>query len=132
MSWLRFPAAPPALAAAAADRGRIKKRAGLPKLLHKLFIKVLCLRPPEEPMTMSAAFEAACYGYRMGMMGADDEQEYCYGYGSSWAGMLSSIPEEEVDDSSEDQEEGSPRPTRSGSPSSACPSPVDATVEVLL
>jgi hypothetical protein len=126
MSWLRFSAVPPALAAA--DRGRIKKRAGLPKLLHKLFIKVLCLRPPEEPMTMSAAFEAACYGYRMGMRGADDEEEYCYcyGYGSSWAGMLSSIPEEE------DEEEGSPRPTRSGSSLSACPSPEDATVEVLL
>jgi len=96
MPW--FPAVPPALAAA--DGGRIKKqRAGLPKLLHKLFIKVLRLRPA------SAAEEF--YGYRSRMVGAGDE-EYCYYYsyggaGASWAGVLSSIPEE--DDSSE---EGTP------------------------
>ncbi|TKW36914.1 hypothetical protein SEVIR_1G013000v4 [Setaria viridis] len=95
MPW--FPAVPPALAAA--DGGRIKKqRAGLPKLLHKLFIKVLRLRPS------SAAEEF--YGYRMG--GGGSGEEYCYYYsyggaGSSWAGVLSSIPEE--DDSSE---EGTP------------------------
>ncbi|RLM80819.1 uncharacterized protein C2845_PM12G08730 [Panicum miliaceum] len=93
MPW--FPAVPPALAAA--DGGRIKKRAGLPKLLHKLFIKVLRLRP-------ASAAEEFC-GYRMA--GAGDE-EYCYYYsyggaGASWAGVLSSIPEE--DDSSE---EGTP------------------------
>ncbi|OEL12546.1 hypothetical protein BAE44_0026435 [Dichanthelium oligosanthes] len=93
MPW--FPAVPPALAAAD-GAGRIKKqRAGLPKLLHKLFIKVLRLRPA------SAAEEF--YGYRMG---ADEEYCYYYSYGgagSSWAGVLSSIPEEE--DSSE---EGTP------------------------
>ncbi|RLN09520.1 uncharacterized protein C2845_PM11G18840 [Panicum miliaceum] len=91
MPW--FPAVPPALAAA--DGGRIKKRAGLPKLLHKLFIKVLRLRP-------ASAAEEFYGGYRMA--GACDE-EYCYYYsyggaGASWAGVLSSIPEEE--DSSED------------------------------
>lgn len=102
MSW--SPAVPPPPLAAAYG-GRIKKRAGLPKLLHKLFIKVLRLRPPAaEPTTMSAAL-GACYGYRMG-----SDEEYCYyysydgGLGSSWAGVLSSIPEEEVDSS----EEGSP------------------------
>ncbi|XP_062221196.1 uncharacterized protein LOC133920608 [Phragmites australis] len=88
MPW--FPAVPPALAAA--DGGRIKKRAGLPKLLHKLFIKVLRLRP-------ASSAEDAYYGYRMGT-----DEEYCYYYsyggaGSSWAGVLSSIPEE---DSSEE------------------------------
>jgi hypothetical protein len=111
MPWLRFPAVPPALAAGT-DRGRMKRRAGLPKLLQKLLIKVLRLRAlDEEPMTMSAAFEAACYGYRMGA-GYGDEEEYCYcyGYGSSWAGVLSSIPEEEVDDDSseKEEEEGAP------------------------
>ncbi|KAL6889023.1 hypothetical protein ACP4OV_010049 [Aristida adscensionis] len=106
MPW--FPAAPPALAAA--DGGRIiKKRAGLPKLLHKLFIKVLRLRPSpaaEAPPGAAAAF-GAYYGYRM-----DADEEYCYYYsygggGSSWAGVLSSIPEEEVD-SSDDSDEGTP------------------------
>lgn len=97
MPW--FPAVPPALASA--DGGRtIKKRAGLPKLLHKLFIKVIRLRPAS---AVAAAEEF--YGYRLG--GADEE-EYCYYYsyggaGSSWASVLSSIPEE--DDSSE---EGTP------------------------
>jgi hypothetical protein len=98
---------PPALAAAADDRGRMKKRAGLPKLLHKLLVKVLRLRArDEEPMTMSAAFEAACYGYRIGAGYDEDEYCYCYSYGASWAGVLSSIPEEEVDDSSEEEEDG--------------------------
>jgi hypothetical protein len=97
MPW--FPAGPPALAAADGGRTMInnKKRAGLPKLLHKLFIKVLRLRP-------ATAAEEEFYGYRMGGGG----EEYCYYYsyggaGSSWAGVLSSIPEE--DDSSE---EGTP------------------------
>jgi len=96
MPW--FPAVPPALAAA--DGGRmIKKRAGLPKLLHKLFVKVLRLRPA------SAAAEGFC-GYRVA--GGAGDEEYCYYYsyggaGASWAGVLSSIPEE--DDSSE---EGTP------------------------
>ncbi|XP_062217331.1 uncharacterized protein LOC133917445 [Phragmites australis] len=98
MPW--FPAVPPALAAA--DGGRIKKRAGLPKLLRKLFVKVLRLRPASSADEPGAAFEAY-YGYRMG---SDEEYRYYYsygGWGSSWAGVLSSIPEEE--DSSE---EGTP------------------------
>jgi len=102
MPW--FPAVPPALAAA--DGGRIKKqRAGLPKLLHKLFIKVLRLRPA------SAAEEF--YGYRMAP-GAGDE-EYCYYYsyggaGASWAGVLSSIPEEDDDSSEEGTPDVAPGP----------------------
>jgi hypothetical protein len=84
MPW--FPAVPPALAAA--DEARIvKKRAGLPRLLHKLFIKVLRLRP-------ASAAEEYCYYYSYGGAGS-----------SSWAGVLSSIPEEDYDDSSE---EGTP------------------------
>ncbi|KAL5211786.1 hypothetical protein ABZP36_022633 [Zizania latifolia] len=81
---------PPPLAVADV-RGR-KKRAGLPKLLHKFF-KVLRLRPASagaaEPG--AAAFEAY-YGYRM----VDEYYYYSYGgAGSAWAGVLSSIPEEE-------------------------------------
>jgi hypothetical protein len=98
MPW--FPAVPPALAAA--DEARIvKKRAGLPRLLHKLFIKVLRLRP-------ALAAEEYYGAYRMGMgVGAADEDCcYYYSYGgagsSSWAGVLSSIPEEDYDDSSDD------------------------------
>ncbi|WVZ76999.1 hypothetical protein U9M48_024904 [Paspalum notatum var. saurae] len=107
MPW--FPAlAPPALAAAYGG-GRIKKRARLPRLLHRLFIKVLRLRP-------SAAKEEdyGCYAYRMGGGAGDDEEYcYCYSYGgvgsSSWAGVLSSIPEEDFDvDDSSDSEEGTP------------------------
>ncbi|GJN19502.1 hypothetical protein PR202_gb06784 [Eleusine coracana subsp. coracana] len=105
MSWSQA-VPPPPLGAAAAYGGRMKKRAGLPKLLHKLFVKVLRLRPPPaEPSmtTMGTAF----YGCRMG----PSDEEYCYYYGfgagpSSWAGVLSSIPEaEEVVDGSD---EGSP------------------------
>jgi hypothetical protein len=90
MPW--FPAVPPALAAA--DGGRInKKRAGLPRLLHKLFIKVLRLRPAS-----AAVGEECCYYYSYGGAGS-----------SSWAGVLSSIPEEDYDDdSSEEEEEGTP------------------------
>ncbi|KAJ1278844.1 hypothetical protein BS78_04G110400 [Paspalum vaginatum] len=98
-----FPAVPPALAAA--DGSRTKKRAGLPKLLHKLFIKVLRLSAPAENHH---------YGYRMG--GAGDDEEYCcccYSYGgagssSSWAGVLCSIPEEDYGDGSSDSDEGTP------------------------
>ncbi|KAF8642640.1 hypothetical protein HU200_067321 [Digitaria exilis] len=96
MPW--FPAVPPALSAADGEaRPPFKKRtAGLPKLLHKLLIKVLRLRP--------ASASPELYGYRVGG-GADEECCYYYSYGgSSWAGVLSSIPEE--DDSSE--EEGTP------------------------
>ncbi|CAO2045316.1 unnamed protein product [Urochloa humidicola] len=104
MPW--FPAVPPSLAAA--DGGRIRKRgAGLPRLLQKLFIKVLRLRP-------ASAAEAEFYGgYRMdGVAGGCEEEEYCYYYsyggaGSSWAGVLSSIPEEDYDDDSS-EEEGTP------------------------
>lgn len=99
MPW--FPAVPPALAAA--DEARIvKKRAGLPRLLHKLFIKVLRLRP-------ASAAEEYYGAYRMGMGAADEDCCYYYSYGgagsSSWAGVLSSIPEEDYDDSSD---EGTP------------------------
>ncbi|KAL6629433.1 hypothetical protein ACP70R_029198 [Stipagrostis hirtigluma subsp. patula] len=109
MPW--FPAVPPALAAA--DGGRIKKRAGLPKLLHKLFVKVLRLRPSSAAEVPGAAF-GACYGYRM-----DADEEYCYYYsyggsGSSWAGVLSSIPEEE---DSSDSEDGTPDVVGPGGPS---------------
>lgn len=102
MPW--FPAVPPALAAA--DGAPIKKRAGLPKLLHKLFIKVLRLRPP------ASAADADYYGYRMGC-GDDDDDDYCYYYsyggaGSSWASVLSSIPEEDYDVDSSDSDEGTP------------------------
>ncbi|CAD6251203.1 unnamed protein product [Miscanthus lutarioriparius] len=90
MPW--FPAVPPALAAADGARNN-KKRAGLPRLLHKLFIKVLRLRPA------SAAAEECCYYYSYGGAGS-----------SSWAGVLSSIPEEDYDydDSSKEEEEGTP------------------------
>uniref|UniRef100_A0ACD5Z5F0 Uncharacterized protein n=1 Tax=Avena sativa TaxID=4498 RepID=A0ACD5Z5F0_AVESA len=85
---------------AVVDGGR-KKRAGLPKLLHKFFFKVLRLRPASSSSAAeggAAAFEAY-YGYRM-------VDEYCYysGGGSSWAGVLFSIPEEE----SSESEEGTP------------------------
>ncbi|CAL4888740.1 unnamed protein product [Urochloa decumbens] len=102
MPW--FPAVPPALAAADGGRIKTKRVAGLPRLLHKLFIKVLRLRP-------ASAAEAEFYGYRI-----DDgvgEEEYCYYYsyggaGSSWAGVLSSIPEEADDDSSSEDDATSP------------------------
>jgi len=103
MPW--FPAVPPALAAA--DGGRmIKKRAGLPKLLHKLFVKVLRLRPA------SAAAEGFC-GYRVA--GGAGDEEYCYYYsyggaGASWAGVLSSIPEEDDDSSEEGTPDVAPGP----------------------
>ncbi|GJM90784.1 hypothetical protein PR202_ga07095 [Eleusine coracana subsp. coracana] len=103
MSW--SPAVPPPPLPAAAYGGRMKKRAGLPKLLHKLFIKVLRLRPAAAEPTMTTGF----YGCRMG----PTDEEYCYYYSfgagpSSWAGVLSSIPEtEEVVDGSD---EGSPDP----------------------
>ncbi|CAN6272156.1 unnamed protein product [Urochloa humidicola] len=104
MPW--FPAVPPALAAA--DGGRIRKRAGLPRLLQKLFIKVLRLRP-------ASSAEAEFYGggYRMDSAAAGgSEEEYCYYYsyggaGSSWAGVLSSIPEEDYDDDSS-EDDGTP------------------------
>ncbi|CAO2037943.1 unnamed protein product [Urochloa humidicola] len=101
MPW--FPAVPPSLAAA--DGGRIRKRgAGLPRLLQKLFIKVLRLRP-------ASAAEAEFYGgYRMDGLAGGEEEEYCYYYsyggaGSSWVGVLSSIPEEDYDDSDSSEEE---------------------------
>jgi hypothetical protein len=92
----QFPAVLPPLPVV--DGGR-KKRAGLPKLLHKFFFKVLRLRPAASSSAAeggAAAFEAY-YGYRM----VDEYYYYSYG-GSSWAGVLFSIPEE---DSSE---EGTP------------------------
>ncbi|KAF0932916.1 hypothetical protein E2562_013115 [Oryza meyeriana var. granulata] len=90
---------PPPLAAVA-DGGR-KKRVGLPKLLHKFFFKVLRLRPASASAAEpgASAFEAY-YGYRM------VDEYYYYSYGgagpASWAGVLSSIPEEES------SEEGTP------------------------
>lgn len=111
MPW--FPAVPPALAAAdGACRINKKQRAGLPRLLHKLFIKVLRLRPAAVTATAEEYYGA--YGRTMGMGGATDDEECCYyySYGSSWAGVLSSIPEEDDydDDDSSDSEEGTPEP----------------------
>ncbi|XP_015689205.1 uncharacterized protein LOC107303658 [Oryza brachyantha] len=83
-------------AVAVADGGR-KKRAGLPKLLHKFFFKVLRLRPAAASAAeQGAAAFGAYYGYRM------VDECYYYSYGgagpASWAGVLSSIPEEESSD----------------------------------
>ncbi|KAG8058639.1 hypothetical protein GUJ93_ZPchr0002g24365 [Zizania palustris] len=80
-----------------ADVAGRKKRAGLPKLLHKFFFKVLRLRPTAAAAAAAAepgaaAFEAYDYGYRM-----VDEFYHYYSYGgagSTWGGVLSSIPEE--------------------------------------
>ena len=95
----QFPAVLPPLAVVDGAR---KKRAGLPKLLHKFFFKVLRLRPASSSSAAAAgdpgaaAFEAY-YGYRM----VDEYYYYSCG-GSSWAGVLFSIPEEES------SEEGTP------------------------
>ncbi|CAL5022804.1 unnamed protein product [Urochloa decumbens] len=104
MPW--FPAVPPALAAADGGRIKTKRVAGLPRLLHKLFIKVLRLRP-------ASAAEAEFYGFRMDGAAPAGEEDYCYYYsyggaGSSWAGVLSSIPEEADDDSSSENDDTSP------------------------
>uniref|UniRef100_A0A0D9VEF7 Uncharacterized protein n=1 Tax=Leersia perrieri TaxID=77586 RepID=A0A0D9VEF7_9ORYZ len=83
---------PPVGVAVDGAGGGRKKRAGLPKLLHKFFFKVLRLRPAAAEAG-AAAFEAY-YGYRM------VDEYYYYSYGgvgssASWAGVLHSIPEED-------------------------------------
>ncbi|CAM0945944.1 unnamed protein product [Alopecurus aequalis] len=80
-----FPAVLPPLAVVDGAR---KKRAGIPNLLHKFFFKVLRLRPASS----SSAAEPGAAAF---------EAYYSCG-GSSWAGVLFSIPEEES------SEEGTP------------------------